>query len=215
MRFLFCVIAMLLLVVGCDYFDDSDDTSGSGDMLNLVVDSTPVVIPTDADWDLIATLEHNPLRPTEFYIFPEQEQAIITAYVAGKHFIFEIGSDPIEIFKNKIRHYIIQPEKPFLDANKADWQVASEKDSGVKFHNHYYAFLSEGWYKPDSQYGAVGLGVEFSEFHTRPTEEFPDPATTTQGVKIGLIDDLSSAIVGLGGRSFIKAEIRLRIYVSR
>ena len=202
------MLMITLLFLGCDYFDDS------GDALNPVIDSTPVVIPTNADWKLIATLERNPLKPSEFYIFPEQEETIITGYVAGKHFIFEIGRNPIETNNNRIRHYIIQPEPPFQDKHKADWQIAGEDDSGVKFHNHYYAFLSEGWYTHDSDYGAVGLGVEFSEMHTKPRGSFKDKGTL-QSVKIGLIDQLNTSIIGLGGRSFIKAQTRLRVYVSK
>ena len=57
----------------------------------MVVDSTPVALPVDADWELIATLQRNPLDPGMFYIFPEQNEAIGKAYEAGKHFIFEIG----------------------------------------------------------------------------------------------------------------------------
>ena len=195
-----------------------DDTASVDETVedteSCVIVPPPVEIPTDADWELIATLERNPLRPTQFYIFPEQAEAIITAYVAGKHFIFEIGKDPIETNNNRIRHYIIQPEPPFQDKHKADWQIAGEDDSGVKFHNHYYAFLSEGWYTHDSDYGAVGLGVEFSEMHTEPRGEFKDKGTL-QGVKIGLIDQFYTPIVGLGGRSFIKDWVRLRIYVSK
>lgn len=41
MRFLFCVIAMLLSLVGCGYFDD-----------NPAADSTPVILPADASWKL-------------------------------------------------------------------------------------------------------------------------------------------------------------------
>ena len=65
MRFLVCVITTLL-IAGCGYFDDSDD------MANPVIGSTPIVIPVDADWELIATLQRNPLSPAAFYIFPEQ-----------------------------------------------------------------------------------------------------------------------------------------------
>ena len=74
MRHHACVIAIVLLIVGCGYFDDSDD------MANPVIDSAPVVIPTDADWELLATLQCNPLRPAEFYIFDWQAEAINQAY---------------------------------------------------------------------------------------------------------------------------------------
>ena len=88
---------IILTVLGCDYFDDSDEMSDSDNMLTLVVDSTPVVIPVDADWDLIATLERNPLKTNRVLYFSRTSRAAInTAYVEGKHFIFEIGKEPIE-----------------------------------------------------------------------------------------------------------------------
>lgn len=61
---------------------------------DVVIDSTPVVaIPTDVGWELIATLQRNPLDPGMFYIFPEENEAISKAYEEGKHFIFEIGGE--------------------------------------------------------------------------------------------------------------------------
>ena len=219
MRFLLCLVAMLL-IVGCDYFDDSEDTlhDDSEDTLNpITYDSTPVVIPTDADWELIATLQHNPLYPTTFYIFPEQKEALNIAYADGKHFIFEIGKEHRDMYTDKIRHYIIQPTPPFQDEDKHPGQISQWEEDGVKFDVHRYSFLSEGWYSAtDGQKWAVGLGVEFDLTHLKPTEEFPDDKRQTlHRVVIGLISQLDSPIIGRGGKSFIKADIRLRIYVSQ
>lgn len=58
-----------------------------------ITNNPPVAIPTDAEWELIATLQRNPLRPSEFYIFEEDSIAMATAYIEGKHFIFEIGGE--------------------------------------------------------------------------------------------------------------------------
>ena len=216
MRFLLCVLATLL-ICGCDYFDDSEDTlhDDSEDTLNPIIDSTPVVIPTDADWELIATLERNPLRPATFYIFEGQNEAIEPAYRAGKHFIFEIGTEFRETRSIVVRHYIIQPTPPFQESDKQPGQLdKEEKDKGA-FRVHRYAFLSEGWYvsKPNSP--AVGLGVEFDltsfEDLTGQLGQIEIGQTT-----IGLIDTLDNPIIGKGVRDpYIESWVRLRIYVSR
>ena len=220
MRFVLLVIAALL-IVGCDYFDDSEDTlhDDSGDTLNpILYDSTPVVIPTDADWELIATLERNPLRPATFYIFDWQKEIVNQAYLDGKHFIFEIGGEYRDKRKIVVRHYIIQPTAPFLDEDKHIGQVVQWKEEGVRFHVHYYAFLSEGWYVAkeyrDGGGQAIGLGVHFDITDLKPIEEFPDPAQTIHGLSIGLIDKLDTVIIGKG-LSFIEPWVRLRIFVSQ
>ena len=210
MRFLLCVLATLL-IGGCDYFDDSEDTlpDDSEDTLPLVMDSTPVVIPTDADWELIATLERNPLRPVTFYIFDWQNEAIESAYRAGKHFIFEIGREHRETGSIVVRHYIIQPMPPFQDVDKHPGQLdKEEKDSGA-FHVHRYAFLSEGWYVSKLNSPAIGLGVEFDLTFFVDERKIEIGQTT-----IGLIDTLDNPIIGKG-LSYIEGEVRLRIYVSQ
>ena len=184
-----------------------------------VIDSTPVVaIPTDVDWELVATLERNPLRPGEFYIFPEQKEAISKAYEAGKHFIFEIGFEFNEVgWGDVIRHYIIQPEIPFQDQHKDPFLVIKEEADGTKRHIHNYTFLSEGWYATaETLVGEVGigLGVEISITHIDWPAEGPFPAV--KGIdydsSIGVID--SSGLLGRSN-SAINREARLRIYVSR
>ena len=218
MRFLLCVLATLL-ICGCDYFDDSEDTlhDDSKDTLHLVMDSTPVILPTDADWELIATLERNPLRPETFYIFEWQAEAIMNAYLDGKHFIFEIGKEHREMYTNKIRHYIIQPTLPFQDEDKHPGQRSQWEEKGVKFETHQYFFLSEGWYIPKENIigeHAVGMGVEFHATSTKPIEADDEPAWTSQSVQIGLINTLKNPIIGRGP-SYIEADARLRIYVSQ
>ena len=205
MRYTLLLIAVLL-IVGCE-------------VDNPFTQDTPqtIVIPADADWELIATLERNPLRPETFYIFDWQAEVINTAYVDGKHFIFEIGKEHRETYRNKIRHYIIQPTLPFQDVDKHPGQVSQWKAEGVKFDGHRYFFLSEGWYIPKENLigeHAIGLGVEFDLTHFKPTEEFPAPAETLHNVRIGLINTLDNPIIGQGP-SYIEADARLRIYVSQ
>ena len=214
MRFVFCVIALLLLIVGCEYFDDSEDMSESDDMLNLVIDSTPVALPVDADWELIATLQRNPLSPTMFYIFPEQNEAISAAYEAGKHFIFEMGGELREGRTDPVRHYIIQPELPFQDKHKSAARVEYEDDTGVKWHTHLYVFLSEGWYVTAEDlvgHKGIGLGVEFAITHTEPRGHFIGEGTD-YGTQIGVMDSMH--IIGRRN-SIIEDWTRLRVYVSR
>ena len=205
MRYTLLLIAVLL-IVGCE-------------VDNPFTQDTPqtIVIPADADWELIATLERNPLRPSQFYIFPEEMPVINTAYVDGKHFIFEIGKEHRETYRNKIRHYIIQPTLPFQDVEKHPGQVSQWEEEGVKFDGHRYFFLSESWYIPKENLigeHAIGLGVEFDLTHSKPTEEFPDPAETLHNVRLGLINTLDNPIIGQGP-SFIEANARLRSYGSR
>ena len=214
MRFVFCVIALLLLIVGCEYFDDSEDMSEWDDMLNLVIDSTPVALPVDADWELIATLQRNPLSPTMFYIFPEQNEAISAAYEAGKHFIFEMGGELREGRTDPVRHYIIQPELPFQDKHKSAARVEYEDDTGVKWHTHLYVFLSEGWYVTAEDlvgHKGIGLGVEFAITHTEPRGHFIGEGTD-YGTQIGVMDSMH--IIGRRN-SIIEDWTRLRVYVSR
>ena len=214
MRFVFCVIAMLLLLVGCDYFDDSDDMSDPDAMFNLVIDSMPVALPVDADWELIATLQRNPLSPAMFYIFPEQNEAISDAYEAGKHFIFEIGHELREGRVDAVRHYIIQPELPFQDKHKSSARVKHEDDKGVKWHTHLYVFLSEGWYVTAEDlvgHKGIGLGVEFAITHTEPRGHFIGEGTD-YGTQMGVMDSMH--IIGRRN-SIIEDWTRLRVYVSR
>ena len=174
-----------------------------------VTENPPVAIPTDAEWELIATLQRNPLRPAEFYLFDEDKDAITRAYTAGKHFIFEIGHENKGRQVNQARYYIIQPEPPFQDKDKDALQLAHEQQTGVKSDKHTYFFPSSGWYVPRGNiFGtggeATGLSVEFNVY---------------------IIDDidLSNPQIGLagpntsigGGRSFIHEWVRLRVYVSR
>ena len=229
MRFLFCVIMTLLFVVlaGCLDLGDTTKNDVSPEEVDPpvpeevdppVIDSTPIVaIPTDVDWELIATLQRNPLDPGMFYIFPEQNEAIGKAYEAGKHFIFEIGGELNEGGSTTIRHYIIQPEIPFQDQHKGPYRVKWEEDGGTKWHTHYYTFLSKGWYAthPDL-FGdeGIGLGVKIHITHLNWPAEGPFPAVKGERYysRIGVMD--SSGTLGRSN-SAIGSGVRLRIYVSR
>ena len=165
-----------------------------------VTDNPPVAIPTDAEWELTATLQRNPLRPAEFYLFDEDNEAIAAAYIAGKHFIFEIGGENRGRQINQARYYIIQPKPPFLDEDKDALLLAHEERTGFKSGLHIYHFETlGGWFVPKKSWsgdtdGATGIVVEFSAF-IKPT------------VTIELNNPRS--------QSYIKEWARLRVYVSR
>ena len=188
------------------------------DVGSPVIDSTPVVaIPIDVDWELIATLQRDPLAPGMFYIFPEQREAISKAYEGGKHFIFEIGGENNEGWSKMIRHYIIHPEVPFQDQHKDPFLVQRENADGTKYHVHHYRFWSEGWYATHPNLigdKGVGLGVEIDITHIDWPAEGPFPAVknTHHHHNIGVMD--SSGSLGRSN-SAINREARLRIYVSR
>ena len=174
-----------------------------------VTENPPVAIPTDAEWELIAMLQRNPLRPAEFYLFDEDQTAISGAYLAGKHFIFEIGSENKGRQGAGTRHYIIQPEPPFQDKYKDAAHLDHEKRTGVKAGKHTYSFLSSGWYVPRGNLigtggEAIGLGVVFDQFIVDDKDQ--------SSVTVGLL--VSNHTIG-GGRSFIREWVRLRVYVSR
>lgn len=163
-----------------------------------VTDNPVVAIPTDAEWELIATLQRNPLKPASFYLFDEDNDAIAGAYIAGKHFIFEIGSENRGRQINQARYYIIQPMPPFKEKDVA--QSAHEERTGFKSGLHVYHFeTADGWFVPkETRSGggeATGIIIEFSEF-IKPT------------ATIKLNSHPSS-------ESYIKEWARLRVYVSR
>ena len=165
---LFVIVASL--IVGCDYFDD-DTTHPDEEIIEPVTyDSTPVILPPNADWELIATLERNPLRPAQFYIFDWQKEVINQPYLDGKHFIFEIGREPRGQQLTPLRYYILQPTPPFRDEDKHPNILAQEKFNEAGSNTHYYYFLSEGWYHAKTVAGekpawaAIGLEVVFDSF---------------------------------------------------
>ena len=163
-----------------------------------VSDNPPVAIPTDAEWELIATLQRNPLKPASFYLFDEDKDAIAAAYIAGKHFIFEIGGENRGRQINQARYYIIQPEPPFQE--KDALQKAHEERTGFASGKHIYHFETlGGWFVPKETWSgggeATGFVIEFDQF-IKPT------------ATIKLNSDSSSD-------SYIKEWARLRVYVSR
>ena len=227
MRFLFFVIATLLLLVGCESTETVNDVGPDDEVVGgaVIVDEVeeevpcvivppPVAPPTNVDWELIATLQRNPLSPAEFYIFPEQNEAISAAYETGKHFIFEIGRELREGWTYVIRRYIIQPEPPFQDKNKSAARVEYEDDTGVKSHTHLYVFLSGGWYSTKEDlvgHKGMGLGIEFAITHIEPRGHFIGEGTD-YSTQIGVMDSMH--IIGRRN-SVIEDWTRLRIYVSR
>ena len=188
------------------------------DVGSPVIDSTPVVaIPIDVDWELIATLQRNPLDPGMFYIFPEQNEPMCKAYEEGRHFIFELGYEFRESNSNVIRHYIIQPDVPFQDQDKPPNLIIHEDAEGTKWHRHSYSFLSEGWYATHEDLigdKGIGLGVVFDIYHKDwPAEGlFPAVKETDYSFSVGVMD--SSGSLGRSN-SAIGRDIRLRVYASR
>ncbi len=160
MRFFFCVIVILLLIVGCESSEQVNEMAPEPEASDMAPEPTPennwvvefikpecwAAVPSNVDWELIATLQRNPLKPGAFYIFPEQKEAINVAYREGKHFIFEIGREYKEDLGSKIRHYIIQPEIPYQDKDKNPLLLHYEKEGGFKDEHHRYFFISVGWY---------------------------------------------------------------------
>ena len=202
------VVLLMVVCAGCDYFD-----------ANPAKDSTPVILPPNADWELIATLQRNPLSPGNFYIFEEQSTAMIEAYVDGKHFIFEFSGEYRDDAVMPIRHYIIQPTKPFLEEHKSPARVYVEKKEGVKWQTHEYFFESEdSWYASvdfdgpyGTQPGAIGFSVEFTVNSGEKRAHWV--AYTHAHTRIGLSDRSFS---GIGtAHSYINENTRLRVYVSR
>ena len=227
MRYLFFVIATLLLIVGCESTETVNVVGPDDEVVDgaVIVDEVeeegpcvivppPVLPPVNADWELIATLQRNPLSPAKFYIFPEENEAISEAYEEGKHFIFELGGEFRAGWTDVFRHYIIQPEKPFQDKDKSPGQVRKENSSGIKDHVHKYLFLSDRWYRTKENFigeKGIGLGVEFYLNHAEPRGHFIGEGTL-YGSSIGVID--SSHLMGRRN-SVIEDWTRLRIYVSR
>lgn len=169
----------------------------------------PVAIPTDAEWEHIATLQRNPLKPGLFYLFEADHTAIMTAYLAGKHFIFEIGTENQARRVDQIRHYILQTEPPFQDKYKDAVLLAYEQQTGIKNGVHTYALLSGGWYGPQgnligSRARPIGLGVVFDQFIV----DGIDQSTAEIGVEV------ENHFIGAGG-VFVHEWVRLRVYVSR
>ena len=174
-----------------------------------VTENPPVAIPTEAEWELIATLQRNPLKPSLFYLFDKDQKAIMTAYIAGKHFIFEIGSENKGREASQARYYIIQPEPPFQDKHKDANLLHHEQRTGIKDGMHTYTFLSSGWYVPKEDIfvtggEAIGLAVEFNQFIADGIDQsYPSIGLFAPNKSIGQ------------GRSFIHGGVRLRVYVSR
>ena len=227
MRYLFFVIATLLLIVGCESTETVNDVGPDDEVVDgaVIVDEVeeevpcvivppPVAPPTNADWELVATLQRNPLSPAMFYIFPEQNEAISAAYEAGKHFILELGGEFRAGWTDIVRHYIIQPDIPFQDKDKSATRVDEENKSGIKYHVNKYLFLSDRWYATEENLLGdigVGLGIEFDLNHAEPRGNFIGEGTLYL-TRIGVIDTTHL----IGRRNSVIGDLtRLRIYVSR
>ena len=133
--------------------------------VNVVLAETACPTPNQ-DWELIATLERNPLKPSHFYVpdgevehLPDFTDVINGAFAEGKHFIFVIKKN----FSIKhIQFYLLQTSPPVFEKRPAP-------GGHIHFEFFQWQFPSEPtWYRSthfgfgkttDTTY--AGLSVEF------------------------------------------------------
>ena len=114
-RFLIFTLLALCLI-GCG--EEGIETNPDIPTVNVVFPETACPNP-DNNWELIATLERNPLNPSHFYVpdgkaehLPDLTDTINGAYAEGKYFIFAIKKDS---FIHHIQFYLLQPTPPVFD----------------------------------------------------------------------------------------------------
>ena len=161
-RFLIFTLLALCLI-GCG--EEGIETNPDIPTVNVVFPETACPNP-DNNWELIATLERNPLKPSHFYVpdgkaehLPDLTDTINGAYAEGKDFIFAIKKDS---FIHHIQFYLLQPTPPVFDK-------ANTPAGHIHFKIFRWQFPSEPiWYRSthfgfgkttDTTY--AGLSVEF------------------------------------------------------
>ena len=144
----------------------SEETDPDIPTVNVVLAETACPTPNQ-DWELIATLERNPLNPSHFYVpdgkaehLPDLTDTINGAYAEGKDFIFAIKKDS---FIHHIQFYLLQPTPPVFDKANTPaghihfkifrWQFPSEP---IWYRSTHFGF---GKAITDTTY--AGLSVEF------------------------------------------------------
>lgn len=191
-RFLMLPLFLLTLLVACgegtDFFsrdaetEPDEETTPESPTVNLVLPETLCPIP-DSDWQRIATLQRNPLKPNAFYVpdgtvahLPDLTDTLNGAYAEGKHFIFVIkGGNALQ----QIQFYIQQPGLPVFEKGFAP-------EGHIHFEIFQWQFQSEPtWYRSthfglgkttDTTY--AGLSVEFDltpDLHDPPKRKYWQP----------------------------------------
>ena len=176
--------------------------------VNLVTPEVTCPNP-DNSWELIATLERNPLQPYQFYVPDELVDPINGAYEEGKDFIFVIKGG---VSINNKQFYIQQQGQPVFEEGFAP-------PGHIHFKIFRWHFPSEPtWYRftrgapgfehlQDRTY--AGLSVEFD---LTPDLNKPPKRKYWQPPKFGVGENASR---GLSGSGVIFDGRQLQISVSK
>ena len=170
-RFLIFTLLVLCLI-GCDIenpFTSEEHTETESQSADEVADTeiptVNVVYPVTTcpnpnnSWELVATLERNPLQPHQFYVpdgevehLPDLTDVINGAFAEGKHFIFVIKR---QHNINQIQFYLLQPAPPVFEGRPGP------RPSGhVDFKIFRWQFPSDDtWYRSTH----FGLGKELAD----------------------------------------------------
>ena len=151
--------------------------------VNVVFPETACPNP-DNNWELIATLERNPLNPSHFYVpdgkaehLPDLTDTINGAYAEGKDFIFAIKKDS---FIHHIQFYLLQPTPPVFDK-------ANTPAGHVHFKIFRWQFPSEPiWYRSthfglrktitDTTYAGFSVGFDLTpDLNNPPKRKYWQP----------------------------------------
>ena len=209
MKRLLIFTLLFIFLLGCAKENENPLTSDDPDIpINLVLAATALPLP-DANWELIATLERNPLRTSDFYVPdgkvkypPDLTDVLNGAYAEGKHFIFVIHR---QYSIEHVQFYLFQPAPPVYDEPEAG-------PGHIHYHIFKWHFPSDeswnSWYQSktvrDTTY--AGLSVEFD---LTPDQNIPPRRKYWQPPKFFV----SSGSFGSGFH--ILDGITLRIYVNR
>ena len=161
------------------------------------------------DWELIATLQRNPLQPYQFYVPDELVDPINGAYVEGKDFIFVIRAD---FSINHKQFYILQTSPPVF-----------EKPPALEEHIHFEIFR---WHFPSEptwyRFTRTAPGLEHlrdltyaglsMEFDLTPDLNKPPKRKYWQPPSFGVGENERN---GLSGSGVIFDSRQLQIYVSK
>ena len=111
---------LVICLIGCaeeseNPLTSEETTDPDIPTVNIVLAETARPTPNQ-DWELIATLERNPLKPSHFYVpdgtvehLPDLTDVINGAFAEGKHFIFVIKKS---LSIKHIQFYLLQTAPP-------------------------------------------------------------------------------------------------------
>ena len=165
--------------IGCDIenpftseepTDAETDTQASDEATDAKLPTVNVVFPTmecpppNHDWELLATLERDPLNPYKFYVpdgkvahLPDLTDTLNGAYAEGKDFIFVIRNIDWRVNKSiPIQHYLLQVAPP---VNTTPPEVIGK---GIPWEEYRWQFQSKGWYKEKREYNTTGIDTRFT-----------------------------------------------------